>query len=191
MTASETFFSLLKSHREAKGIEIDEIAEFTKINPKYLLSIESGHFDVLPNVYMRLFIRSYVEFIGADPAQALDDYELHTTGIVSSKDEFSAPPVIQTTEEKENPQSLLGNSPIPPKQIITGVGVLVGIFLFFQLVSSLSKDANKDAVTAPAVEDTINEVDQPIKVEPDNTITNPAETATESKNEALDTKKKP
>ena len=56
MTASETFFSLLKSHREAKGIEIDEIAEFTKINSKYLLSIESGHFDVLPNVKYASFL---------------------------------------------------------------------------------------------------------------------------------------
>ncbi len=190
MTTSETFFSLLKSHRETKGIEIDEIAEFTKINPKYLHSIESGHFDVLSNVYMRLFIRSYAEFIGADTAQALDDYELHTTGIVSSKVEFSTPPEIETAEEKENTQSLLGNSPIPPKQIITGAGVLVGIFLFFQLVSSLSKNANETTVSTPTVEKSSVEVEQPLKVEPENITTDPAET-----NETIDdeagAKKKP
>ena len=60
MSTTETFFSILKEHRESKGIQIDEISEYTKINPTYIEAIEEGNFDLLPNVYMRLFLRSYI-----------------------------------------------------------------------------------------------------------------------------------
>jgi cytoskeletal protein RodZ len=140
MTTTESFFSLLKSHREAKGVEIQEIAEYTKINPKYLHAIESGDFKVLPNVYMRLFLRSYVQFIGADAEQALDDYELHTTGKVSVKmDNMPESSSEITSEELNGAAQILGNSPIPPKQIMIGLAVVLGIFFFFNLVSSLTE----------------------------------------------------
>ena len=76
MTGSESFFDVLKSKRKSQNIEISEICEFTKINPRYIESIEKGDFTVLPNVYLRLFLKSYAKFIGADSAKALKDYEL-------------------------------------------------------------------------------------------------------------------
>ena len=140
MTITESFFSLLKSHRESKGVEIQEIAEYTKINPKYLHAIESGDFKVLPSVYMRLFLRSYVQFIGADAEQALDDYELHTTGKISAKLEIvSNTPLENTNEDSSGMPPILGNSPIPPKQIMTGIAVIIFLFLFFKIVSGLSE----------------------------------------------------
>ena len=75
MTNTEAFFDALKSHRESQNIEISEICEFTKINKRYIEAIESGDFTVLPTVYMRLFLRAYAEFIGADSAKALEDFE--------------------------------------------------------------------------------------------------------------------
>ena len=63
MTGSESFFDALKSKRESQNIEISEICEFTKINSKYIEAIELGDFTLLPNVYMRLFLKAYVNFI--------------------------------------------------------------------------------------------------------------------------------
>ena len=85
MDTEETFFLALKTHRESKSIEIDEISDYTKINPKYLNAIEEGNFDVIPNIYMRLFIRSYAKYIDVDYKQALVDYELYTTGEIQPK----------------------------------------------------------------------------------------------------------
>ena len=85
MDTEETFFLALKTHRESNGIVLDDISEFTKINPKYLHAIEEGNFNIIPNIYMRLFIRSYVKYIGADYNQALADYELYTTGKIQPK----------------------------------------------------------------------------------------------------------
>ena len=73
MTGSESFFDALKSKRKSQNIEISEICEFTKIHPRYIESIEKGDFMALPNVYLRLFLRSYAKFIGADSAKALKD----------------------------------------------------------------------------------------------------------------------
>ena len=72
MTATESFFDALKQHRESQNIEISEICDFTKINPKYIHAIESGEFQILPTVYMRLFLRAYADFIGADSVKALE-----------------------------------------------------------------------------------------------------------------------
>ena len=89
MIGSESFFDVLKSKRESQNIEISEICEFTKIQPRYIEAIEQGDFTVLPNVYIRLFLKSYANFIGADSAKALKDYELHSTGKSTQNEELS------------------------------------------------------------------------------------------------------
>ena len=95
MTSTEAFFDALKSHRESQNIEISEICEFTKINKKYIQAIESGDFTVLPTVYMHLFLRAYAEFIGADSAKSLEDFELLTTGTIQKN-----PDIKWRTSEK-------------------------------------------------------------------------------------------
>ena len=195
MTTTESFFSLLKSHREAKGVEIQEIAEYTKINPKYLHAIESGDFKVLPNVYMRLFLRSYAQFIGADAEQALDDYELHTTGKVSAKmDNMPESSSEITSKELNGGTQILGNSPISPKQIIAGLAVVLGVFFFFNLVSSLTE---QQVEIPPEIKTEIQtEVEEAIKVETISVSPNEVEKKLDSPTETTETpdedvKKKP
>ena len=193
MTTTESFFSLLKSHRESKGVEIQEIAEYTKINPKYLHAIESGDFKVLPNVYMRLFLRSYAQFIGADAEQALDDYELHTTGKISEKFENVSESSVNTSvDDPSGMPPILGNSPIPPKQIMTGIAVIIGLFLFFKIVSGLSEPQTEveSQVKVEIKDEEVSKVEA-ISVKPEAVeieLSSPAET-----NENLDeaVKKKP
>ena len=86
MADLESFFEELKVQRESQNIEISEICEFTKIQEKYIIAIEAGDFNMLPNVYTRLFLKAYANFIGADYKKALNDYELYTTGKVIKKD---------------------------------------------------------------------------------------------------------
>ncbi|MAV64879.1 MAG: hypothetical protein CMG00_06795 [Candidatus Marinimicrobia bacterium] len=78
------FYEELKKKRIAKKISLKEISEYTKINNKYLEGIENGDFTLLPNVYTRLFLRSYCNYIGIDYNDILDQYEVYTTGEKSS-----------------------------------------------------------------------------------------------------------
>ena len=74
----EPFYIQLKKKREHQNIELKEIAERTKINPKCLNSFEEGDFETLPLVYTRLFLRSYAIEIGADAQQVLEDFEIYS-----------------------------------------------------------------------------------------------------------------
>jgi len=130
MTNEELFFDALKSHRESKNIEISEICEFTKINISYIEAIESGEFNVLPTVYMRLFLRAYADFIGADSIKALEDFELHTTGKIQKRTDFEIKSVEDTGNfvgMNETMESV--TSQVSPKQIATGAVVIIGLFL--------------------------------------------------------------
>lgn len=143
MTSTEAFFDALKSHRESQNIEISEICEFTKINPKYIQAIESGDFTVLPTVYMRLFLRAYTEFIGADSTKALEDYELLTTGSIQKKMDID----LKSNDETEKTQlnvNFENEAPpqITPQKIATGAAVIIGLFLVLYWAGQITSEQN-------------------------------------------------
>jgi transcriptional regulator with XRE-family HTH domain len=157
MTSTEAFFDALKSHRESQNIEISEICEFTKINPKYIQAIESGDFTVLPTVYMRLFLRAYAEFIGADSAKALEDYELLTTGTVQKKTDIDVK-LNDLTEQSQPNIGFENESPpqITPQKIATGVAVIIGLFLVLYWAGQITSEQNIELENTPAPVETIS-----------------------------------
>jgi len=73
----KNFFQDFKEHREKQSITLKEISARTKINVRFLQAIEEGDFDVLPETYMRLFLRAYAVEIGIDPDEAIEKFELY------------------------------------------------------------------------------------------------------------------
>mgnify|MGYP006124230789 CR=1 FL=1 len=69
---NKKFYEELKKQKKLKKISLEEISEYTKINIKYLECLEIGDYSSLPNVYIRLFLRSYCEYIGSDYKKNLD-----------------------------------------------------------------------------------------------------------------------
>jgi len=68
-------FAELKAQREALGLSLEDIFQYTRINPAYLEALETGRFDVLPETYIRLFLRKYAQEIGLDPTEMLGRYD--------------------------------------------------------------------------------------------------------------------
>ncbi len=67
--------SELESLREEKNIKIDDIVDNLNISKEYVIAIEHGNFDILPErVYTVGFIRSYAEFIGVPSQPYVDKY---------------------------------------------------------------------------------------------------------------------
>ncbi|VAX25441.1 hypothetical protein MNBD_IGNAVI01-441 [hydrothermal vent metagenome] len=66
----------LKSLREKKAISLNEIHDKTRIDAKYLSEIENGNFDVLPEVYIRAFLRKYANMIEVDEEEIISKYEI-------------------------------------------------------------------------------------------------------------------
>jgi len=150
MTATESFFDALKQHRESQNIEISEICDFTKINPKYIHAIESGEFHILPTVYMRLFLRAYADFIGADSVKALEDYELHTIGTIQKRTDFDLPPKVEIDNSGIVEETMESSAQISPKQIATGAAVLIGLFLVLYWAGEITSQQNIEVENNPA-----------------------------------------
>ena len=65
----------LRRTRLARGVDIDRIAQVTKINPTYLRYIEEEQFGDLPaDVYVRGFVAAYARCVGLDPERVLPVY---------------------------------------------------------------------------------------------------------------------
>lgn len=65
----------LRALRVQRGIELEEVAEVTKVNPTHLRFIEEECFDDLPAaVYVRGFVLGYAGCIGLDARQVAKSY---------------------------------------------------------------------------------------------------------------------
>lgn len=74
---SETDFTgeLLRRVRESQGMELQEIAQRTKISQAHLQAIEDEAFDLLPaEVYARGFVNQVAAMLGVDATQATRTY---------------------------------------------------------------------------------------------------------------------
>jgi DnaJ-class molecular chaperone len=66
---------MLKKMRERQGVSLQEIADRTRINITYLLSIEEDHFRLLPaEVYLRSYIHQYAKMLQWDTKKILEGY---------------------------------------------------------------------------------------------------------------------
>ena len=105
---------------------------------------------------MRLFLRSYAIYLDVDSVKVLEDYELHTTGKIKNKSEFKMPAkeVDDKPSSSKAEKPLNGDIDVSPKQIATVAGVIIAIFLVFQLISTISKEQqNKDTQITKQVEE--------------------------------------
>lgn len=69
------FFEELKQERERRKITLAEISDATLINLKMLEALEQGDVNVLPQAYVRAFIREYAGVVGLDKQETLNKYD--------------------------------------------------------------------------------------------------------------------
>lgn len=94
----DSVFAAMKAAREAKHISLAEIADATLININFLRAIEEGKTDILPQTYVRAFMREYASFVGLDPAEVMKQYDEMLKPPVPEP-----PPVAQAVVEQGPP----------------------------------------------------------------------------------------
>jgi transcriptional regulator with XRE-family HTH domain len=57
---------ILKNAREEKNLSLKDVSVATKIRLNVLKAIEQGNFDLLPPVYMKSFIKEYINYLQID-----------------------------------------------------------------------------------------------------------------------------
>lgn len=81
-----SFSEELRKTRESLNITLADISRKTRINIKYLEALERGTFDILPQTYIRAFIKSYSEAVGLHANEMLKKYDI---SVVRKFDETS------------------------------------------------------------------------------------------------------
>ena len=71
----ELLYTQLKKARESKQLSITDIAGATNINPDFLAALEEGRADILPQTYVRAFLREYASVVGLDPETVMRQYD--------------------------------------------------------------------------------------------------------------------
>lgn len=107
--ASETlqkFAEELRAAREAKGISILQIASRTKIDPKFLSAIENADFDILPELYVRAFIKEFAQTIDLNPKETIQKFDFAKSG------QTEKPPVA----EKEHTAPTIPAKEVEPEK---------------------------------------------------------------------------
>ena len=65
----------LRRSRMRRGLELDDVARITKVNPTYLRFLEEERFEELPaRVYVRGFVTLYASCVGLEPKPVAEDY---------------------------------------------------------------------------------------------------------------------
>lgn len=101
-----SFFSDLKKAREAKGISLARISDATLINLKMLEALERGDVHVVPQAYMRAFIREYAGVVGLNADATLQQYDAWRASQEAVPEQPTTPTVATKTygEESAQPQ---------------------------------------------------------------------------------------
>ena len=67
-----SFGERLRREREARGIDLDQVATATKVGRHHLEAIEREDFSELPEaVFARGFVQAYAQFVGLDPERTV------------------------------------------------------------------------------------------------------------------------
>jgi cytoskeletal protein RodZ len=80
-----TFSEDLRKERVTRNISLSDIASKTHINLKYLEAIEQGSFDILPQTYIRAFLREYADVVGLPIAETIKKYDVMVVGKYSQE----------------------------------------------------------------------------------------------------------
>ena len=132
------FYQELKKTRNSKKITLKEISEYTKINTKYLEALENGEFNVLPNVYTRLFLRSYCNYLSIDYKNILDEYEIYTLGHKQQEIVVDHDNLETNNKEISESENLLSEKAKDYKEVIIAIAVIISIVLLFTVINNFN-----------------------------------------------------
>ncbi len=125
----------LREARESKGLQLDDVAATTRISKNYLIAIEAGDFEKLPNAaYVKGFLRLYASFVGLSGDEVVAIYE--RTG-------------DQAKEAEEGNSST--STPYSAKPVNRGRWILPLVLLILVVVAAVFIRENEETkVTSPA-----------------------------------------
>jgi len=153
------FAEELKAQKLLLEISIEDIYEKTRIDKKYLEAMENGDFEIMPQVYMRAFIRKYAEAVNLDPNEAILKYDAARSGKLFetvSSDDMNDNSDDEVDNEKQGRQSPNNVSETKVNPIII-LGFVILIVLSFASYFVFFDSDNEEIIVEKPIEEILSE----------------------------------
>lgn len=125
----ESFGEELRRLREQKQMSLAAISEATRISEKMLEAMEAGKFSVLPQTYIRAFLRAYARVLEVNPEEILKRYDAVNQEIRSAAEEWmnrSKVPAPLPERPKQTTKSSSGRALLRPALILVVIVAAIG-----------------------------------------------------------------
>lgn len=136
------FGAWLRQQREVREVDLDEVAQVTKVGRRYLDALEEGRFELLPApVFAKGFLREYARFVGLDPDEVVNSY----LNALRASD-----PELELPSRRRSERSGSDRSPL---WLLAGVvvvaGLAVGAWLWLRHPGAEPADARPVTTASP------------------------------------------
>jgi cytoskeleton protein RodZ len=141
----------LREARSARGIELEEVQERTRIRTRYLRAMEEERWELLPAAaYARGFLHTYAELLGLDAEALVEEYRRRHE---SQEAEPEPEPVPQVATATQRVLGLPGHATgglRPGRRTIAAIAVatLLGVVLVLELTGGSGKEAGQPTESA-------------------------------------------
>jgi transcriptional regulator with XRE-family HTH domain len=128
--ALRKFAKELKLFRETKEISLNYIATRTKIDIKFLQAIEEGNFEIMPDLYIRAFLKEYAQVADFDVSEVMKKFDQAKKGLAEEKNVREKEVTDKESTKKEVAEDeivaevVLNNAPASGETIIESTGNL-------------------------------------------------------------------
>lgn len=173
------FAEELKEARESKKITLNQIANKTKIDIKFLQAIEEAKFSVLPELYIRAFIKEYAHIVGLNPDEIIKKFDSASHGKTEEKATHEDKKEIQekqSVNEFDNSdqesagdliKSLLRKLKLNYNYGIAAVFILLVLTYFFFI-----KESTQENITDESLNNSLEEVQPAFEIDSSKAVTN-------------------
>ncbi len=140
-----TFGQDLKRERELRGISLKEIADFSKINLRFLSALEDNQLDILPGKFFTIgIIRTYAKYLGLEEETVLNQY-YETIQPQEKKNKVKVSKKESTPEALKKKRKLISFSIF----VIFILVILISLFFLLQKKKDSSKGSSLDITSLP------------------------------------------
>ncbi|MGM8214538.1 helix-turn-helix domain-containing protein [Bacillaceae bacterium W0354] len=142
----------LKEAREEKNLTIDDIQQETKIQKRYLISIENNDWSKIPGIfYVRAFIREYANAVGLDPEELLEEHRDELPKSDDKKYDYVTPSRKSRTGTNKVNRAIFM---FIPKLLVIMLVIAVLFATYYFYINSIGpkdkeEEQNPDVITAP------------------------------------------
>jgi cytoskeleton protein RodZ len=152
-----------RAERERQGVDLDTVAEATKIRRLYLTALEADDYQELPpRVYATGFVANYARFLHMDPDTAVQEFKSQAY----EAETVSAPVVVRKKKVRKRIVRSGGrkNSPLPKLLAAALFLVLVwwlGTYIAAYIAGRGIEQQPVEPISTPGLQGTLPAVEQP------------------------------